>query len=432
MGWPVTIAIVGAGSRGAAYARYAAAFPARVRVAAVADPVTARRDALAGRHQVRPGLRFADWRDLAAQPRVADAAVVATPDREHAEPARQFARLGYHVLLEKPIAPTRDECVTLVDAVEAEGVVFAVCHVLRYTAYTEAVRGVIAGGRLGELVGIDHIEPVGWWHFAHSYVRGNWRQEGAAGPAILTKCCHDMDWLRHLVGREAVRVSSVGALVHFTAGNRPDGAAARCLDCAVEPDCPYSAPRLYLGCLGDPDRERWPLSVVTMDLTERGVREALRRGPYGRCVYGSDNDVADHQVATIEFEGGVTATLTMSAFTPKARRLTRVMGTRGFLDGDGAAFTVTDFVTGAAERTVVAASRDRTGGGHDGGDDGVMDAFVRAVATGDRSLVRSSPRESLESHLMAFAAERSRATGAPADVHSGRPVAAPPERRAAL
>ena len=354
--------------------------------------------------------------------------VVATPDREHAAASVRFAELGYHVLLEKPIAPTWAECVAVVDAVEQAGVIFAVCHVMRYTAYTEAVHRVVAEGRVGAIAGIEHLEPVGWWHFAHSYVRGNWRRAGQSGPSVLTKCCHDLDWLRFIVGKPPVTVSSQGGLRHFTAANRPAGAADRCLDCAVEPDCPYSATRLYLGFLGHPKRETWPLSVITTELTEDGLRRALRDGPYGRCVYACDNDVADHQVIIIEFEGGATATLTMSALTPYARRRTRIMGSRGFLEGDGHQLTLTDFVTGRAEPVPVdgtgtgdpRAGWADAGGGHGGGDFGVISAFVDAVASGDRSFIRSGPRESLDSHLMAFAAERSRQqAGAPVRMARG-------------
>jgi predicted dehydrogenase len=414
---PVTMAVLGAGSRGTTYAGFAVQSGGRAQVVAVVEPRPARRDALAEEHRVPADMRFADWRELAARPRLADAAVVATPDREHVGPATALAGLGYHLLLEKPIAPTWDECVAVVEAVERAGVILAVCHVMRYTSYTEAVRRAVAGGALGQVVGVEHLEPVGWWHFAHSYVRGNWRREDGSGPSLLTKCCHDLDWLRHIVGRPAVSVSSRGALHHFTAASRPPGAADRCLDCAIEPGCPYSATRLYLGFLGDPKRQAWPLPVLTTDLTERGVRQALRDGPYGRCVYACDNDVADHQVVMIEFEGGATATLTMSAFTPHGRRRTRVMGTRGFLEGDGHQVTVTDFVTGRAgpaELTDPAADAEggQVGGAHGGGDYGAIGAFVDAVASGDRSLVRTGPRESLHSHLMAFAAERSRQTGA--------------------
>jgi predicted dehydrogenase len=412
MGEPVRLAVLGAGIRGRTLAGYAAEHPDQARVVAVAEPDEQRRERFAAAHGIPADRCHADWRALAELPRLADAVLVTTPDREHAGPARRFAEAGYAVLLEKPIAPTHSECVDLVAAVEAAGVLFGVCHVLRYTPYTALVARLVRQGRLGDLVGVEHLEPVGWWHFAHSYVRGNWRRADESGPSLLTKSCHDLDWLRHIVDRPARRVFSRGGLHHFTPANRPAGAADRCLDCEVEPGCPYSAVRLYLGLLGDPERERWPLSVLTPQATEPAVRHELREGPYGRCVYACDNDVADHQVVTIEFDGGVIATLTMSAFTPMGRRRTRIMGTRGWLDGDGHSVTVTDFVTGENETIRPGpGSRPRTGGGHGGGDYGVMEAFVTAVAAGDRSKIMSGPRESLESHLMAFAAERSRRSG---------------------
>src|SRR2546430_10887580 len=204
---PVTIAVVGTGSRGRTFSSCAERYPDGARVVAVADPRAERRDVLADRLGVAKDWRFDDWRELAAQGRLADAVLVTTPDREHVGPACRFAELGYHVLLEKPIAPTQAECVEVVDAVEKAGVILAVCHVLRYTAYTDAVKRIVVDGRLGQLVGIEHLEPVGWWHFAHSYVRGNWRRSDESGPSVLTKCCHDLDWLRYVVGRPAVAVS---------------------------------------------------------------------------------------------------------------------------------------------------------------------------------------------------------------------------------
>lgn len=422
---PVSLAMAGAGSRGSRFAGFAARFPGKAKVVAVADPREGPRLALAARHDVAASARFSDWRELARAPRLADAVVIATPDREHADAAVRFAALGYHILLEKPMAPTASECEAIISAVRASGVMLAVCHVLRYTSYTDMVRRVIENGELGELIGIEHTEPVGWWHFAHSYVRGNWSHAAESGPSILTKCCHDLDWLRYLAGRPAERVSSVGGLRHFTPANRPPGAGERCTDCDAEPGCPYSAVRLYLGMLADPARrDRWPLSVVVPGAVardERSVLAALREGPYGRCAYSAGNDVADHQVVTVEFEGGLVATLTMSAFTPSARRLTRIMGSRGHLDGNGAALTLTDFVTGETRRLGAQAGTQAgplgslaghdAAGGHDGGDDGVIDAFVHAVATGDTSRIRSSAADSLESHLMAFAAEESRQAG---------------------
>ncbi|MFI6505740.1 Gfo/Idh/MocA family protein [Nonomuraea typhae] len=396
----LTLAVVGAGSRGAGYTRH---LEGRARVVAVADPVPSRRA------RFPEAARYADWRDLAALPRQADAVIIATQDAGHVEPAVRFAELGYHILLEKPMAVTEADCRTIVAAAEKAGTVFAVCHVLRYTAYTQALKALVDGGRIGEIVSVQHLEQVGWWHQAHSYVRGNWRRTGESTFMLLAKSCHDLDWLVHVLGEKVTRVSSFGGLKHFRPENRPEGAADRCLDCPVEPACPYSAPRLYLPMAG---REVWPLDTITEDVSEAGVRAALRTGPYGRCVYACDNDVVDHQVVNMEFASGATAAFTMTAFTPLGHRQTRIFGTHGSVEGDGVRLTVTDFVTGRPYVIDTSVTGDGTAaGGHGGGDAGLMRAFLDAVETGDRSAVLSSPGESLHSHLIAWAAERSRLDG---------------------
>ena len=407
----MTLAVVGAGVRGQQYAALAVA-SGRARVVAVAEPVPTRRAAVAERYRLDPDAVFDDWAALAARPRLADAVILATQDRAHVEPAVAFAALGYHILLEKPIAPTEDEALAIVTAAENAGVQLAVCHVLRYTPLTEKIRAVVDAGRLGELVSIQHLEPVGWWHFAHAYVRGHWRRADLATPMLLAKACHDVDWLQYVVGRPAVRVSSFGSLFHFRAGQAPPGATDRCLTCPVEPSCPYSAKRLYFACLDDPERERWPLGAVTDTPTVAAVEAALREGPYGRCVYASDNDAVDHQVVTIEYEGGVTASLTVSAFTPMADRKTRIMGTRGYLDSDGETIRVYDFTSATEESIDVGAGTDASAArGHAGGDGGLVEAFLAAVSAADPSLIKTGPAESLASHRVVWAAERARLTG---------------------
>ncbi|MEU0569608.1 Gfo/Idh/MocA family oxidoreductase [Nonomuraea sp. NPDC005983] len=398
----VTLAVVGAGSRGTSYARHAVE-SGQARVVAVADPAAGRRA------RYPEAAHYADWRELAALPRQADAVIIATQDREHVEPAVRFADLGYDILLEKPMAVSEDDCREIVAAAERSGAIFAVCHVLRYTPYTRALKSLIDAGRIGEIVSIQHLEPVGWWHQAHSYVRGNWRRTDESTFMLLAKSCHDLDWLVHLTGEQVTKVSSFGGLKHFRAENRPEGATDRCLDCPVEADCAYSAKRIYLPLAG---QDVWPLSVLTDDLSEQGVLDALRTGLYGRCVYACDNDVVDHQVVNMEFESGATAAFTMTAFTPAAHRQTRVFGTRGSIDGDGERLVVHDFVTGRSETVDTRATGDATAsGGHGGGDEGLVDAFLSAVTTRDRSPILSSPSESLHSHLIAWAAERSRLNG---------------------
>jgi predicted dehydrogenase len=294
-----------------------------------------------------------------------------------------------------------------VAAVATAGVMFAVGHVMRYTPYTAGVKDLVDSGRLGDIMSVQHLEPVGFWHQAHAFVRGNWRRSDLATSMLLAKSCHDLDWLRYILGRSPTRISSFGSLTHFTAANQPAGAADRCVDCAVEASCPYSALRLYNGML-DRGEHGWPLSVVVSDFTPAALGEALRDGPYGRCVYASDNDVVDHQVVAMEFPGGTTATFTMTAFSEAAKRSIRLFGTRGELSGDGETIRVHDFLTGNEE---VITPTGTASGGHGGGDAGLMDAFVSAVATGDPTLIRSGPRESLASHLAVFAAERARLNG---------------------
>jgi predicted dehydrogenase len=408
---PVSVVVVGAGARGTGYARWAGRHPDRASVVAVAEPREVRRARFAAEYGIAAGNAVADWRQLAGRGRLADAVLICTQDRMHAEPAEAFAGLGYHILLEKPMAPDEAACRRIVAAVETAGVMLAVGHVLRYTPYTRAVKAIVASGQLGDIMTVQHLEPVGFWHQAHSYVRGNWRRSGLAASMLLAKSCHDLDWLAWILGRAPLRVSSFGHLTHFNAANKPAGAADRCVVCPVEASCPYSAPRLYRGLLERGVRG-WPLNVVVEDVSAGALDEALRDGPYGRCVYACDNDVVDHQVVALEFPGATTATFTMTAFSKSAGRSTRLFGTRAELTGDGETIRIYDFLS-RAERLITPspAGEMDAATGHGGGDAGLMDAFTGAVATGNRELILSGPRESLASHLAVFAAERARLNG---------------------
>jgi predicted dehydrogenase len=402
----VGLVVVGAGLRAQVYARRAVQRGARI--VAVAEPNQERRERFAVEFGV--GAVFSDWRGI--DRKLADAAIIATPDRVHAEPAVALADLGYHLMLEKPMAPTEAEARRIAEAVERNGVIFALCHVLRYTSYTQTIKAILDSGRIGTLISADHLEPVGWWHQAHAFVRGEWSDSRTSSPMLLAKSCHDIDWLMYLFDRPVSRVSSFGRLTHFRPESKPDGATARCLDCPVEPSCPYSAPRLYESCLGDPDREFWPLSAVTSDHTEQGVRKALREGPYGRCVYDSDNDVVDHQVVAMEFADGATCSFTMTAFTPFEQRKTRLFGSHGFVEGDGARLRIVDFRTGAEETIGPGDSGGSgdIGADHSDADHALTDAFLAAVATGDRERLRSDAQTSLAGHRVVWAAEEARET----------------------
>jgi predicted dehydrogenase len=412
---PVRLAIVGAGGRGRTYARWAMDHPDRATVVAVAEPDVERRSLFRAEHSLDEDVVLTDWRALLDRPRIADAVVIATQDAGHREPAIALARLGYDVLLEKPLAPSEEDCRDIAEAAEAAGVVFAVCHVLLYAPYTRLIKEIIGSGRLGDVVSVHHLEPVGYWHQAHSYVRGNWRREADSSSMLMAKSCHDIDWLQHVVGEPATRVSSFGGIRHFTADNRPEGAANRCVDCVLKETCTFSATRFYGGLLASGD-VGWPLDTVVLEPTRDRLDEALAHGPYGRCVYACDNDVVDHQVVNLEFGSGATASFTMTAFSEIGHRQTQIFGTRGHLTCDGRTISVREFGpelgSGTTELIDLATIGDATaGGGHGGGDWALMVAFTTAVAARDTSGIHSGPAASLSSHRTVFAAERARRRG---------------------
>ncbi len=299
---PVTAIIAGAGGRGSGYATFALQHPDRFQVVGVSEPKDWNRTQMVKTYHIPPQAVFTDWRDQAAQPKMADMVIISTQDAMHAEPAIAFAQKGYAILLEKPMAPNLADCERIYTAVKQAGVLFAVCHVLRYTGYTKALKQLLDEGAVGEIVSIQHLEPVGFWHQAHSFVRGNWRNTAESSFMLLAKSCHDLDWIRYIAGAKCLSTTSFGSLYHFKKSQKPAqaGSALRCTACNHEPDCPYSAKKIYLGRLQS-GATGWPVDVLTPNPTLESVGEALENGPYGRCVYECDNDVVDHQTVNLLF-----------------------------------------------------------------------------------------------------------------------------------
>ncbi|TQJ34122.1 Gfo/Idh/MocA family protein [Arthrobacter sp. SLBN-122] len=424
---PVRLLIAGAGARGSAYARLAVD-TGRAVVAGIAEPRRPLREALAAELGVPAAGAFEDWQAMLRTRLPADGIIIATPDREHGRPFAAAAAHGYPVLLEKPIAPDPAGCGELARLQQESGIRAAVCHVLRYTPLTALLRQLLSAGAVGRIISVQHLEPVGFWHFAHSYVRGNWRREEESSPFLLAKCTHDVDWLSFIVGSRPVRVSSFGRLSHFRPGEAPEGASDRCISCPAEPRCPYSALRIYgpgrppNGEAADPARAYFA-DVVDPGGTRESLWQALETGPYGRCVYSGGNDVVDHQVVNIEYENGTTAAFTATAFTAKGPRITRIFGSHGEITVEAGTVSAYDFLTG--ETTVYpipAATAQLQGEKHEGGDRGLVQAWVGALATGDWSGVVSGLEESLVSHGVVFAAEHARRRGTVAAVEEFSPA----------
>lgn len=458
---PIQAVLIGAGQRGAeAYGPYALAHPDELRFVAVAEPDPVRRERFAAAHAIPIGSRFESWEPLLQGPRRGQAALICTQDRQHTAPTLQALEAGYDVLLEKPMAASPAECRQLVAAAEASGRQLHVAHVLRYTRHFKKMREIVASGILGQIVDVAHRENVSYWHMAHSYVRGNWANRGQSSPMILAKCCHDFDILLWVLGQRCERMSSVGSLRHYRPENAPQGAPQYCLDgCPVAETCPYYAPYIYIDLLPlwrsyaetatgftrlvarlqarapglvralsrivPPLREAsdyrgWPRSVVAADPTIENLTAALERGPYGRCVYHCDNDVVDHQVVSMQFEGGLSVTLTMHGHSNVEGRTTRIEGSRGALYArfglGGAWIELREHRSGRRRRYDTSSS---AASGHGGGDQGLMAAFVRSLranpapGSGETAaqLGLTLAEQALESHLMAFAADQARLEG---------------------
>ena len=398
----ITAIVLGAGSRGCVYSAYAKEHPDELRIVAIAEPREDRRNLLAQELGLPGEKCFSCWQDLLSQEKMADCAFVCTMDDDHTAPAIRAMELGYDVLLEKPMSNTEEECRAIVDVAKQTGRMLTVCHVLRYTPLYMTLKRLIDEGQIGEVTTINQIENVGYWHQAHSFVRGNWRTVRETSPMILQKSCHDMDIILWLMGKDCRKVHSFGSLRHFNAENAPAGAPERCLDgCPHESSCPYYAPKLYMNM----ELTGWPVDVITTDLSPVGRRKALEEGPYGRCVYRCDNDVVDRQVVNLEFEGGAVATFTMTGLSADFCRQIKIFGTQGQIEANmGTGQIVLHRFW--EEKQIIPLDMGTEASGHGGGDFGIMRDFLRVLRHGGTS--RSSAEVSLQSHLICFAAERSR------------------------
>lgn len=398
---PVTVITLGAGNRGNVYGNFALSYPEEMDIIGVAEPIAIRNERYTKKHNIPENNRFNTWEDVFKRPKFADAVIISTPDNLHYGPCMAALKAGYDVLLEKPISPSEKECRDILELAKKSGRIVAVCHVLRYAPYFVKLREILQSGVIGDIVSVQHMEPVEHIHMSHSYVRGNWHDRNATTPIILAKSCHDLDILRWLINKPCKQIVAMANLKWFRKENAPAGSTARCSDgCAVEGTCPYSAMKIYYR-----ERQRTYVFDLPEDPAKQGdyILEQLRTTNYGRCVYHMDNNQEDHYIAAMEFEGGVTANFSMEAFTSYEGRRTRVMGSMGDIVGDMETFTVNDFRTG--KNTVYDNS---SGDGHGGGDWRLLRDWLQAVTQHKPELLTSTIDASIESHIMGFMAEKSR------------------------
>ncbi len=405
---PVKVIVIGAGNRGRTYSSYARKFPECMQIVGVSDIRGSRRKAMGERFSIPQEHRFGDWSEVFEVPKFADAVIISTPDDTHYGPCMKALEMGYDVLLEKPVAQSEKECKDIAKQAGKYGRIVAVCHVLRYSPYFRAMYETLKSGKIGRIISIQHMEPIECRHMAHSYVRGNWRDSKETTPIILAKSCHDLDILRWFVGKPCKSIVADGSLIWFKSENAPDGAPLRCTDgCPVESTCPFSAIDVYV-------RRKAHLGVFDLkdsnDENEIMSKISDPTNNWGRCVYHCDNNQPDHFVSEMVFEDGTTASFSMEAFTPYGGRRTRIMGTTGYIEGDGTQFTLYEF---RSNRKYVWDKKlsdiaEYKGSGHGGGDLALVCDWLEAVSYQDPDKLTSTIDASIESHVMGFRAEKSR------------------------
>ncbi len=426
--------IIGAGARGnRVFAELMTTRETGWELAAVVEPDDARRQAFRERRGLPEERAFASTEELLEAGRIGDVAFICTPDPTHYALCAAVSRAGYDVLLEKPIATSLPDCLALLDVQKTHGNRIFVAHVLRYSPFFRTIRDVIRSGEYGAVRNIQLTENVGHWHFAHSYVRGNWRRRETSAPIILTKSSHDLDLLAWLVDDPVAAVSSRGSLAYFRPEHAPAQAADRCVDCPLQDTCLYSATGFYVH-----DRPGWPYDVVSpVPDTREARRAAIEEGQYGRCVWKCDNDVCDNQNVVLQFASGVHATFGLYAHTADNTRKITVLMDQAELTGDlhRGELTLSPF-TGRMDvlqsEVVPLPTPDDH---HGGGDLALLRALHEHLAEGSHGEIMTSLESSLTSHVLAFLADESRLNGGeplpvPA-VFEGVAVGGPGDRREA-
>lgn len=398
---PVSIVAIGAGNRTGKYLHYILKNPDKARLVGVVELNDLRRENVARMAGLTPDQCFKTYEDFFANPLKADAVMICTPENVHFEPCMLALKHNYHILLEKPIAQTLEETCAIAEEAKRRGRIVAVCHVLRYHPYFMKMKELVSSGRLGKIVSINHRASVGIDRASHSYVRGIWSREETTNPMLLSKCCHDVDFLVWLTKGRYRKLSSFGSLKWFRSEMAPKGSTPRCVDCHVEATCPFSAVNLYR------NRREW---VSNFDIPEGStlddvIEEELHHGRYGRCVYHCDNNVVDHQVLAMEMDNDITVNLSVDCFTLHDNRETHICLTNGEIFGNERSIKVNHFRGGPRE--VYDFSHLDGAPFHAGADLAMVEDFVNAIGKPGHTILTGID-ESIESHRICYEGERSR------------------------
>lgn len=400
-------AVIGFGIRGTYYSWCLTKHDAKL--IGVCDSRQERLDLAKKSYGVKEENLFSSVEEFFHREKMCELCIIATHDETHYEIAIQALQKGYDLLLEKPIATKIEHCEEICALAQKLGRRVFVCHILRYAPFFMTLKKELASGKYGKVSTVNLTENVAYWHQAHSYVRGTWRKAEDSTPMIVAKCCHDLDILAWLIDKDCRYVSSMGSLHLFKKENMPQGAADRCIACKYVDDCPYSAVNIYIKDRFEKGKVNWPCNVLAINPTRESLMEAIENGPYGKCVFACDNDVVDHQVVNMEFDEGITAHLTMTAFSQDSYREIHVHCEYGEIYGNMMDNRLHCNIFGKESKVLDLNSLGVEGimAGHGGGDERLIEDIVN-VYENKKSEGLTSIEKSLASHRIAFISEQSR------------------------
>lgn len=419
----ITAIIVGAGHRALCYAKYARKCPDKLKIVGIADPNKMRREQTKKEFGFSDENCFESAEKLAEKEKFADAIINGTMDHQHVPTSIPLLEKGYDILLEKPIAISNEELDDFATVVKNTGRKVMICHVLRYVPFYVKMKEYVMSGKLGKIFNIQTAEHVSYHHMANCFIRGKWNRKDAGGSSILmAKCCHDLDLITWFMsGVAPLKVTSFGGLHYFNRENAPKDSGEYCLlDCPIEEKCLYSNRKINLD-----HPNRWSFYVwadyehlgeTTLSQKESFLKD--KSNPYSKCVWKSDNDVADRQSVMIEFADGTTATHNLVCGTSRAMRKIHIIGSEGELQGilDDNKFVIRHFDTRPEHEYIETEhdlnfEGDMSGafGGHGGGDLRLVADFVSVLSGNKPSISCTSLNDSLNGHKIGFYADKSMA-----------------------
>ena len=402
----ITFAVLGLGNRGSVYSNYIA----KNKDAKIVSVCDVRHESLkqaAELYGVEKSELFLS-EDKFFEKKRADVLIIATLDALHCRQTVKALSLGYDVLLEKPVAPTQAECNEIYAAAKRYGGDVVICHNLRYTPFYQKFKTLIKSGIIGDVLNVEQTENVAYHHYMCSFIRGKWHSEEETSPILLAKCCHDLDIISWLVEGKDESIQSFGALKYYTRAHKPAGTPDRCMDCKLK-DCIYNA---FEFSLKDPNTLCVPYGF---DYSRESIAAflSLKDNLYGQCVFACPNDMCDRQCVNISFDRGVKASLLMHGFsTYQTYRVTRVFGSKGKLSGRLEDGIIRVSLFDGTDKYIDVNGEIAKGSDHSGGDAKLVSDYISYKTTGVRALGISELKDSLQSHEIAFNADKLRKANA--------------------